>query len=72
MKIESSVPSPDTAGRGRPHKYPWNKMEVGDSFFVPNTMLNVISCAAIGRGKRYNEKYACRTVDDGVRVWRIE
>ena len=35
-KIEKNVPmiEPNTTGRGRKSIYPWNDMEVGDSFMV--------------------------------------
>jgi len=70
---------------GANRKYPFIKMRVGDSFFVPledvahsKDPLSVVSSAASIWGKRKNQKYTTRTVrnDDyeviGFRVWRID
>lgn len=55
-------------------KYPWDLMEIGQSFFVPGdpvkAMNSVTSCRRYAQ-KRYGTRYAIRTVEGGVRVWRI-
>ena len=56
---------------GRPHKYPWKTMQVGDSFFVPNKRANSMSELA----RKVGVKVRCRTVmkngDKGCKVERI-
>jgi hypothetical protein len=78
--VEADIPIPPTqtarvARYGAP-KYPWDAMEIGDSFLVPgdgsaqqqirvNTASNV-------RAKRHpGEAYVTRVTDSGVRVWRV-
>lgn len=52
--------------------YPWTEMKVGDSFDVPLQKAESVRSAASARGRDYGEKYITRTVDDIVRVWRVE
>lgn len=77
--IEKNIPiSPD--GRGvRSFRYPFSKMEVGDSFqveFVKKKCAPSASSSAFLYGKRTNTKWTSRvTKVDGkhfVRVWRIK
>jgi len=71
FKIEKGVLLPTESLRGAP-KYPWSQLEVGDSFFVKGGNLNVISSSARLWGKRNNgARFTTRTVDGGVRVWRV-
>jgi len=74
------IPAPKR-GRGRPPKYPWAEMEIGDSFFVEAQEGRSIenqqrSLSASGRSygvrKHVGMKFRTRTVEGGVRVWRIE
>ena len=72
IEIESSVPLPALHS-----KYPFDKMEVGDSFFIPCGFLEVNQCLTKVRRSAHKFKqgkevrfYAC-IVDKGVRVWRV-
>jgi hypothetical protein len=69
--IEKDVPLIGKAGSGRTEKYPWSKMEIGDSFFVPGMKLKNISNSGQNAQKSLGYKYAIRTVDGGVRIWRV-
>ena len=67
-EIERNVP---LRGRG---KYPFNEMEVGDSFFVPSPFHNKARQAALARnGKRYRkrsgkpQRFITRTVNTVVK-----
>ena len=67
-EIEKNVP---LRGRG---KYPFNEMEVGDSFFVPSPFHNKARQAALARnGKRYRkrsgkpQRFITRTVNTVVK-----
>ena len=71
FKIEKNVPLPKIRGTGGSEpRYPWPDMEVHDSIFV--TGNKAIATTAHSYGKRHNMKFSCRTVDGGVRVWRVK
>ena len=68
--LENKVPVPKRVKTGgRKQKYPWAKMRVGQSFFVPageGSQNGLTSCArAVGLSIK------TRSVDGGFRVWRI-
>lgn len=57
----------------RESKYPFDKMEIGDSFLVPAGMNFLNLRQAIMRRKKTTpeEKYKTRQTKEGRRVWRI-
>ena len=66
------------SGRGCP-KYPWDALEIGDSFFVPSTDFPNSGFRGIRPSIRLLEngyKISCRKVTEndvnGVRFWRIK
>lgn len=77
--IEKDVPLPEPAYTGR---WPFDKMDVGDSFFVaagtlypndPNREVNALRSSASSYSMRWTEpkaKFSLRDVDGGYRVWR--
>ena len=78
IKIDKGIPMPKESF-GRPRGtciYPWNEMEIGDSFFLENPPRQkngqiVPMCSA--PNKRYAPKrFALRKDGTGVRIWRIE
>ena len=71
IAVEKDVPLPaPLRGSG---KYPWRSMAVGDSFFVPGMTTASIAGSVHSAYKRLpGWKFTSRTVDGGVRVWRIE
>jgi len=70
-EIEKNVPLQGTK-RGAPPKYPFGEMEVGDSFFVPGKTPKSIGASMANWARRYGVRFAARSVDGGVRVWRVE
>ena len=70
--IEKGIPVPKTAGAGRKTKYPFESMQVGDSFFVKDGTVKTLSRSCGTYGKRLECKFTSRTVDGGARVWRVE
>ena len=71
IKIDKNVPiPPDRLSRGR--KYPWDELEVGDSFFVEGKKFEPLRVSAAQIGKAKARKFIARQVDGGVRVWRVE
>lgn len=76
FKIDKGVeiPGRPANGRGRKAIYPWEEMEVGDSFFIEYEGDKRRQYASIAghASKRYGKKFTARTFDNGVRIWRIE
>jgi hypothetical protein len=74
FKIEDNVPTP--AARGY-RKYPFDDMAVGNSFFVGCAQVDSeaehtrISNAAWRAGHKKGKKFTVRTVEGGIRVWRV-
>lgn len=74
-EIETDVPAPPLSHGNA--KYPWEKMEVGNSFFVPGGSVDTIQKAGRAWADRnHGGKFICRkAVEDGlagVRAWRIK
>ncbi len=72
MKIEKDIPIPKGEGRGRKPHYPFGCMEVGDSvFFEGKNTGSKEYVAANALGAYHGKKFSGRTVDGGLRVWRV-
>lgn len=67
FRIEKGVPLP---GHTRGSKYPFSRMEVGDSFTVPTSMRKVVMVAH-NYGHKNGKKFATRTIGEVLRIWRI-
>lgn len=76
--VDKGIPIPKPAAGG----VNWNKYnlgvlkEEGDSRLVETDgstkARNRVFSAAHHYGRKHGRKFTCRTVDGGVRVWRIE
>ena len=53
------------------YAYPYESMEVGDSFAVPLTARAKVLNANYRAGKRLAMKFVARTEGEVVRVWRV-
>lgn len=74
-EIEKGIKLPEPIIPGRPaSKYPWRKMNIGDSFFVPvnEVKLSSLYTMASHAGGYHNKKFTVRKVTDGFRVWRTK
>ena len=69
--IDDNIPLPAPL-RGAPQKYPYTKLEVGQSYFVPNVAQKKAGSGYVQFAKRTGRKFVSRIVDGGVRVWRVE
>jgi hypothetical protein len=69
FKIEKGIPPPIGKKNG---KYPYDKMDVGDSFYIEGAKITTISASIYHQNKKNKNKFASKTVDSGVRVWRIQ
>lgn len=70
MKIETNVPMPDKK-QGRPVKYPFGDMQVGDSIEFKEETIRATR-AAYMHGKRHGKKLKCIMTDGVLRIWRTE
>lgn len=73
MKVEKDIAIPVGSAKGAPAKYPFSKMEVGDSVFFENGKTGgkeYLAAQALGRYKKW--KFSGREQDGGVRIWRID
>jgi hypothetical protein len=72
FEIEDGVPMPKAQLPGCPPKYPFDTMEIGQSFFAPGMKVKKVGNAA----RHYKPKrFRCRSVIEngirGTRCWRI-
>jgi len=75
MKIEKNIPMErdQAGGAGRPPKYPFANMEIGDSIFVEGAKIPCKEYIAAQQfASRHGWKFSGRRIDGGVRIWRIE
>jgi len=69
--IEKKIPMPKS-DRGRPYKYPFEQMEVGDSFFVPKDEAEKARNSALQYARREGKIFHTRKENDGARIWRTK
>jgi hypothetical protein len=80
FKIEKGIPLCRPSSKS--NKYPFDDMEVGDSFFAPHPEAKNARMSALARNKGQYKKlpkhipvqrrFATRTVEGGIRIWRVE
>ena len=68
IQVDKDIPVPTRRSRTL---YPYEEMEVGDSFFLEDMPLQQVCTSNLRAGKRSGKKFSARTEDGGVRVWRI-
>jgi hypothetical protein len=67
--IEKNIPLVNKTGP-KPH-FPFLEMELGDSFLVADVEKRKVYSAGHAAGKALNRTFKTRTVEGGVRVWRV-
>ena len=73
IKVDKAVPIPLPAyGPGRPPKYPFHSMEVGDSFLADELSAGYVKVRASTYGAGARKKFVTRKTAEGLRVWRTE
>jgi hypothetical protein len=74
FEVEHGVPMPSAGVR--PAIYPFAKMEIGDSFFIPKKTSADISSSGVYWAKKLGHKYSARSVIEngipGTRIWRVK
>jgi hypothetical protein len=69
--IESGIPfQPEIKPSLAPQRYPFDRMKVGDSFRVPESLATSARVLA-SRRSRQGEVYRSRAEGDGIRIWRL-
>ena len=68
-EIAKDVPIPSPIKK---HNYPYELLQVGESFWVAGIKMQALCNANLRQSKRLNRKFVCRREGDGVRVWRVE
>jgi hypothetical protein len=72
FKIEKNVAIPASVRTGGKSKYPWNELDVGDSFFVPGAKVSTFYTLTTGQNKKDpGKRFIARKDGEGVRVWRV-
>lgn len=73
IKIEKGIEIPSKAGqRGRETKFPFDSMEIGDSFICSSGTIALSSAHYYAKRKHKGFKVTQRKLPDGTcRVWRI-
>ncbi len=68
--IEKNIPMPRR--RDEDLGLPFDQMEVGDSFLAPDLTKKVLYNAANSFRKKTGKRFLLRTVEGGIRCWRVE
>jgi hypothetical protein len=71
FQIEKNVGIPERR-KPRPTVWPFTLMEVGDSVLVPAEKITAARTIVGQTTRRHNMRFLTRSVDGGLRVWRIE
>lgn len=76
IKIDKNISIPDLpprrGGDGRPAKYPWKHLKVGDSFILPAPNLPNARAHASAASIRYGKRFVVRKHRGEFRVWRTQ
>lgn len=67
ITIDKGIPGPS----GKNKKYPWDSMEVGDSFFVEGATVSKMAGNITHQKRRLGWRFSQRRQNGGVRVWRL-
>jgi hypothetical protein len=73
IEINHNIPLP-LKGSKKWSKYPFEKMEIGDSFLFSSDKTKHLTArsSACLKAKKLSRKFAVRITDEGVRIWRTE
>ena len=67
IKINKGIPIPNSKVR---RAYPYEMMDIGDSFYVEGASLPVVCNSNWRYGKKLGMKFIASKDEKGVRVWR--
>lgn len=69
LEIEKNIPMPEIPVK---REFPYQNLEVGDSFFVEGIKNQLMLNRNYLEGKRLGRKFTLRREGNGVRIWRIQ
>lgn len=76
LSIDKNIPIPPVETIIRKQRFPYNTMEIGDSFFLPNRETRDIRTYINKAAKRNSIECWCakdtKEGISGVRVWRVK
>ena len=70
-QIETGIPVTNGKRTGTASRYPFAQLQVDQSFLVKDRKVDTVRSAACMASKRLGVKFVVRSVDGGVRVWRV-
>lgn len=71
-KIQKNIPIPTKMSTGRKSIYPFESMDIGDSFAAPAGKAKSVRSKVTKENKLGDKKFTVRTIDKYIRVWRIQ
>jgi hypothetical protein len=69
FKIEENIPVPSKSKD--PLVQTLMLLETGESFFVPDVPMNIVTARTCYYAKKTGKRFTCRRMMGGVRVWRV-
>lgn len=76
LPIDQGIPlAPATrpGWKGVPkHRIPWARLQVGDSVMVPGKTAADARWMVRSPMNKHGHRYRARTVEGGIRIWRVE
>lgn len=72
IKIDKKVPLPDARNRHGALSNALRALKIGESFLVPDRYKASARQFAYIYQKKLNTKFAIRTTDQGLRIWRVK
>jgi hypothetical protein len=74
VRIDKNVPLPVLEGSQFRRLYPWEDMELGDSFLWENPRVNIryVRTTVYRAGKKYGKTFRVYLTTEGLRVWCIK
>lgn len=73
--IEKNIDLPEEGDyKTKPYKYPFDKMEIGDSFYLEDyeKFYRSLQGSAFRYGKKYETQFKVRKEKTGSRCWRVK
>jgi len=71
VSIRKGVPLPEPRKRGKPARWPFGVMDVGDSFAFPAADVKSVRAALRRHCKVHGGSYAVRQCAAGYGCWRV-
>lgn len=72
MKIDEGIPQPNSRQKGPQSRYPFSRMEVGDSFLVEGVEGYKVRNAASRWGRANGKQLTVSRMVNGYRCWRVK